>query len=49
MVRIIEEGREKNVKALEINEKGELLVEEQGQIRTIIAGEISVRGIYGYT
>ena len=49
MVRIIEEGREKTVKALEINEKGELLVEEQGQIRTIIAGEISVRGIYGYT
>ena len=49
MVRIIEEGRKKNVKALEINEKGELLVEEQGQIRTIIAGEISVRGIYGYT
>ena len=49
MVRIIEEGQEKTVKALEINEKGELLVEEQGQIRTIIAGEISVRGIYGYT
>ncbi|MBQ4521664.1 MAG: biotin--[Lachnospiraceae bacterium] len=49
MVRIIEEGQEKTVKALGINEKGELLVEEQGQIRTILAGEISVRGIYGYT
>lgn len=49
MVRIIEEGQEKTVKALGINENGELLVDEQGQIRTIIAGEISVRGIYGYT
>ena len=43
------EGQEKTVKALGINENGELLVDEQGQIRTIIAGEISVRGIYGYT
>lgn len=49
MVRMIEAGGEKTVKAIGINEKGELLVEEQGQIRTIIAGEISVRGIYGYT
>lgn len=48
-VRIIEEGQEKTVKALGINEKGELVVVEQGQLRTILAGEISVRGIYGYT
>lgn len=49
MVRIMEEGFEKTVKALGINENGELLVEDAGKIRTIIAGEISVRGIYGYT
>ncbi|MBQ3512395.1 MAG: biotin--[Lachnospiraceae bacterium] len=49
MVRIVENGQEKTVKALGINETGELLIEEQGQIKTILAGEISVRGIYGYT
>ncbi|WP_099469259.1 biotin--[acetyl-CoA-carboxylase] ligase [Konateibacter massiliensis] len=32
-----------------INEKGELLVlRENGQIETVFAGEVSVRGIYGY-
>lgn len=31
-----------------INEKGELLVETDGTVRTVISGEVSVRGIYGY-
>ncbi len=32
-----------------INEKGELLVEkEEGHIENVFAGEVSVRGIYGY-
>jgi len=35
--------------ALGINEKGELLVEVQpGEVRHVISGEVSVRGIYGY-
>ena len=31
-----------------INEKGELLVETEEGLRTVISGEVSVRGIYGY-
>lgn len=32
-----------------INEKGELLVEtEEGRLRAVMSGEVSVRGIYGY-
>ena len=32
-----------------IDKEGELLVEDQeGQIKTVRSGEVSVRGIYGY-
>ena len=31
-----------------INEKGELLVEANQELRTVLSGEVSVRGIYGY-
>ena len=31
-----------------INEKGELLVETNQELRTVLSGEVSVRGIYGY-
>lgn len=31
-----------------INEEGELLVEAEGGIRRVTAGEVSVRGVYGY-
>lgn len=32
-----------------INDRGELLVElEDGQVREVISGEVSVRGVYGY-
>ncbi len=48
-VRIMEPGHEYNGRAAGINEKGELLVcTEDGQIKNIYAGEVSVRGVYGY-
>lgn len=31
-----------------INDKGELLIEKDGRIVTVYAGEVSVRGMYGY-
>ena len=31
-----------------INEKGELLVETSHDMRVVVSGEVSVRGIYGY-
>ena len=35
--------------ALGINHRGELLVEtETGEVRNVLSGEVSVRGIYGY-
>lgn len=34
--------------ALGINDKGELLVETEGEVRKVVSGEVSVRGIYGY-
>lgn len=44
------EGQNKTVmRALGINERGELLaIAEDGTVKSIIAGEVSVRGIYGY-
>lgn len=48
-VSIQEAGREYCGQALGINDSGELLVKkEDGSIRQIFAGEVSVRGIYGY-
>ena len=48
-VRVLEPGHEYNGHAIGINKTGELLVRrENGQIETIYAGEVSVRGIYGY-
>ena len=48
-VRIHEPGNEYNARAIGINEQGELLVEtEGGKRQNIYAGEVSVRGIYGY-
>ncbi|MGN1266582.1 MAG: biotin--[acetyl-CoA-carboxylase] ligase [Dorea sp.] len=48
-VRVLEPGNEYNAHALGINETGELIVEtaEEGQ-KNIFAGEVSVRGLYGY-
>jgi BirA family biotin operon repressor/biotin-[acetyl-CoA-carboxylase] ligase len=37
-------------RALGINEKGELIVEdEHGVKEAVLSGEVSVRGLYGYT
>lgn len=48
-VRVLEPGNEYNALAFGINETGELLVEkEDGSRESIFAGEVSVRGIYGY-
>ncbi len=48
-VRILDKSGDYIGKALGINEKGELLVEvEPGEVRHVISGEVSVRGIYGY-
>lgn len=48
-VMVLELGKEYLAKALGINKHGELLVrKEDGSTEAIFAGEVSVRGIYGY-
>lgn len=48
-VMVLEPGKEYLAEALGVNELGELLVQkEDGRIEAVFAGEVSVRGIYGY-
>ena len=48
-VRVLEPGNEYEAHALGINNAGELIVRtKDGQEQTIYAGEVSVRGVYGY-
>lgn len=48
-VRVMEPGNEYTAYAVGVNEKGELLVKtDDGEEKKIFAGEVSVRGIYGY-
>lgn len=48
-VRILEKDREKIMRAIAIDDRGGLVVEDrQGRQETIISGEVSVRGLYGY-
>ncbi len=48
-VRVLDPGGEFQGTARGINESGELLVErEDGTLEAVYAGEVSVRGIYGY-
>lgn len=48
-VKVLEPGQEYHGIARGINEQGELLVERtDGRIEKVFAGEVSVRGIYGY-
>lgn len=48
-VRVLEPGHEYEAVAEGINETGELLVRfPDGRKKTVFAGEVSVRGIYGY-
>lgn len=50
VVRVLEPGNEYMAVSHGINELGELLVErEDGRMESIYAGEVSVRGVYGYT
>lgn len=47
-VRVLDPKGEYTGIARGINEKGELLVEREGEIILVYSGEVSVRGIYGY-
>lgn len=48
-VRVLEPGQEYSGYALGIDELGQLLVrKESGEVAKIFAGEVSVRGLYGY-
>lgn len=48
-VRVLEPGNEYDGVSEGINERGELLVRrEDGTVEAVYAGEVSVRGIYGY-
>ncbi|BCN29700.1 biotin--[acetyl-CoA-carboxylase] ligase [Anaeromicropila herbilytica] len=50
-VKIIEYGKEYEAIAIGINEKGELMIHDidhPDHVRTVLAGEVSVRGIYNY-
>lgn len=48
-VRIVEKNKERILTAVGIDKKGRLLVKDAaGKQETIISGEVSVRGLYGY-
>ena len=47
-IRLIDPNGEKTVTAIDIDETFGLVVEEEGLRRTVRAGEISVRGLFGY-
>ena len=48
-VRVLDPAGEYSGTALGINSQGELLVEmDDKTVKTVISGEVSVRGIYGY-
>ncbi len=47
-VRVLDPKGEYNGIAQGINEKGELIVERAGKCELVYAGEVSVRGLYGY-
>ena len=48
-VMVLEPGKEYLAKAQGINKMGELLVrKEDGSTEAVFAGEVSVRGLYGY-
>lgn len=48
-VKVLEPGHEYHAHAIGINDTGELLVrKEDGEEEAVFAGEVSVRGIYGY-
>ena len=47
-VKIVERDGSFVAKAVGIDETGSLIVEKDGNTQRIVAGEVSVRGLYGY-
>ena len=48
-IQLINRGKITTVKAIDISDSGELVIENtQGMIEYIVSGEVSIRGIYGY-
>lgn len=47
-VKILEPGNEYKAHAMGINDRGELLVRTKDGVKAVYAGEVSVRGVYGY-
>ncbi len=47
-VRVLDPGKEYTGIARGIDDRGELLVEREGELCRVYAGEVSVRGVYGY-
>ena len=48
-IQLVNRGKVKIAKAIDISDKGELVIEnDQGVIEHIVSGEVSIRGIYGY-
>lgn len=47
-IEIIKGGERYKAKSLGIDDNGELITERDGQTETVISGEVSVRGVYGY-
>ena len=47
-IKVVKDGKECVMKAIDIGENGELIAEENGKIHRIAFGEVSVRGLLGY-
>jgi BirA family biotin operon repressor/biotin-[acetyl-CoA-carboxylase] ligase len=49
-IKLINKGKATTAKAIDINDDGELVIEnEQGRVEYIVSGEVSIRGVYGYS
>lgn len=49
-IQLINRGKVTTAKAIDISDQGELVVENcKGNVEYIVSGEVSVRGIYGYS
>ena len=49
-IQLVNRGKVRIAKAMDISDKGELIIEnDQGIIEHIVSGEVSIRGIYGYS
>lgn len=49
-IQLINRGKVTTAKAIDISDKGELVIENnKGTIEHVVSGEVSIRGIYGYS